>query len=130
MIETGIKGSVRREVSPEMTAAAVGSGSLEVLATPVLMTMAEQAAAESLLPFLADGESTVGTRMDFRHDAPSPIGAVAVCETELVEVDRRRLVFRISARDGSGEIGSGTHERFLVDSARFMSKAASRFRSR
>ena len=130
MIETGIKGTVRREVSPEMTAAAVGSGSLEVLATPVLMAMAEQVAAESLLPFLADGESTVGTRMDFRHDAPSPIGAVAVCETELVEVDRRRLVFRISARDGSGEIGSGTHERFLVDSARFMSKAASRLRSR
>ena len=129
MIETGIKGSVRREVSPEMTAAAVGSGSLEVLATPVLMAMAEQAAAESLLPFLADEESTVGTRMDFRHDAPSPIGAVAVCETELVEVDRRRLVFRISARDGSGEIGSGTHERFLVDSERFMSKAASRLRS-
>ncbi len=130
MIETRIKGSVRREVSPEMTAAAVGSGSLEVLATPVLMAMAEQAAAESVQPFLGEGEGTVGIRMDFRHDAPSPVGAVATCETELVEIDRRRLVFRVSARDGSGEIGSGTHERFIVDCGRFMSKAASRLRSR
>ena len=130
MLEIGIKGRSERKVSPDMTAKAVGSGSLEVLATPVLISMAESAASESVAPFLDDGESTVGVRMEFEHVAPSPIGAVAICETELVKIDGRSLTFSVTARDSTGQIGNGTHVRVRVDSARFMTKAESRLRPR
>ncbi|MBQ8179682.1 MAG: thioesterase, partial [Candidatus Methanomethylophilaceae archaeon] len=60
------------------------------------------------------------------HSAATPVGMEVTCETELVEVDRRRLVFSVTVRDPVGEVGSGTHERFIVDDARFMSKAESK----
>ena len=130
MLEIGIKGKSERKVTPEMTAKAVGSGALEVLATPVLISMAEAAASDSVAPFLDDGESTVGARMEFEHTAPSPVGAVAICETELVGIDGRSLTFSITASDAAGPIGRGTHVRVRVDSTRFMTKAGSRLRSR
>ncbi len=126
MLETGIKGRKAVKVTQENTAAAMGSGTLPVFATPAMIALIEAAASESVAPSLADGQSTVGTRLDIAHSAPSPVGAEAVCETELVEIDRRRLVFRVVVRDGTGEIGSGTHERFVVDDEKFMSKASSR----
>ena len=130
MLEIGIKGKSERKVSPDMTAKAVGSGTLEVLATPVLISMAEAAASDSVAPFLSDGESTVGMRMEFEHTAPTPVGAVAVCETELVEINGRSLTFSIVAKDAAGQIGHGTHVRVRVDSARFITKAESRLRPR
>lgn len=126
MLETGIKGRKAVKVTQENTAEAMGSGTLPVFATPAMIALVEAAASESVASSLADGQSTVGTRLDIAHSAPSPIGVEVVCETELVEVDRRRLVFKAVVRDGSGEIGSGTHERFVVDDAKFMSKASSR----
>ncbi len=126
MLETGIKGRKAVKVTQENTAAAMGSGTLPVFATPAMIALIEATALESVATSLADGQSTVGTHLDIAHSAPSPIGAEAVCETELVEVDRRRLVFRVVVKDGTGEIGSGIHERFVVDDAKFMSKASSR----
>ncbi|MBR6203556.1 MAG: thioesterase family protein [Candidatus Methanomethylophilaceae archaeon] len=129
MIEAGIRGRKSVVVEEGSTAAAMGSGTLQVFATPAMVALIEATASESVAPFLEEGQSTVGTRLDISHSAPSPVGAGVVCETELVEVDRRRLVFRATVRDGAGEVGSGTHERFVVDDGRFMSKAASRLRS-
>lgn len=126
MLSTGIKGRKTTEVTPENTAEAVGSGTLPVFATPAMIALIEATASESVAPFLEEGSSTVGTHLDIAHSSATPVGMSATCETELVEVDRRRLVFRVVVTDAKGEIGSGTHERFVVDDAKFMSKAESK----
>ncbi len=126
MLSTGIKGRKTTEVTPENTAEAVGSGTLPVFATPAMIALIEATASESVAPFLEEGSSTVGTHLDIAHSSATPVGMSATCETELVEVDRRRLVFRVVVTDAKGEIGSGTHERFVVDNAKFMSKAESK----
>ena len=126
MLSTGIKGSKTTEVTQENTAEAVGSGTLPVFATPAMIALIEATASGSVAPFLEEGSSTVGTHLDIAHSSATPVGMSATCETELVEVDRRRLVFRVVVTDAKGEIGSGTHERFVVDNAKFMSKAESK----
>lgn len=126
MLSTGIKGRKTTEVTKENTAEAVGSGTLPVFATPAMIALIEATASESVAPFLEEGSSTVGTHLDIAHSSVTPVGMSATCETELVEVDRRRLVFRVVVTDAKGEIGSGTHERFVVDNAKFMSKAESK----
>ena len=126
MLSTGIKGRKTTEVTQENTAEAVGSGTLPVFATPAMIALIEATASESVAPFLEEGSSTVGTHLDIAHSSATPVGMSATCETELVEVDRRRLVFRVVVTDAKGEIGSGTHERFVVDNVKFMSKAESK----
>lgn len=126
MISTGIKGTRTVEVTDDNTAEAVGSGTLRVFATPAMVALIEATASGSVAPHLEDGTSTVGTHLDVAHSAATPVGMEVTCETELVEVDRRRLVFSVTVRDPVGEVGSGTHERFIVDDARFMSKAESK----
>ena len=126
MLSTGIKGRKTTEVTQENTAEAVGSGTLPDFATPAMIALIEATASESVAPFLEEGSSTVGTHLDIAHSSATPVGMSATCETELVEVDRRRLVFRVVVTDAKGEIGSGTHERFVVDNAKFMSKAESK----
>lgn len=126
MMEAGIRGTRTVPVTPENTAEAVGSGTLPVFATPAMIALIEATASNSVAPHLEPGTSTVGTHLDVAHSAATPVGMDVTCETELVEVDRRRLVFRVVVRDAKGEIGSGTHERFVVDDAKFMSKARSK----
>lgn len=126
MVEAGIKGCRTVMVTEDNTAAAVGSGTLRVFATPMMIALIEATASNSVSDALDEGQSTVGTRLDVAHSAATPVGMEVTCETELVEVDRRRLVFRAVVRDAAGEIGSGTHERFIVDDAKFMSKAESK----
>ncbi|MDO5853197.1 MAG: thioesterase family protein [Thermoplasmata archaeon] len=123
MLSTGIKGTKTVEVTDSNTAAALGSGTLAVFATPAMIALIEATASESVAPQLEEGSSTVGTRLDVAHSAASPVGMIVTCETELVEVDRRRLVFKVVVFDSKGEVGSGMHERFVVDNAKFMSKA-------
>ncbi len=126
MVETGTKGMKTTKVTEDNTAAALGSGTLQVFATPAMIALIEATASESVQPFLEEGSSTVGTHLDIAHSAASPIGVEVTCRTELVEVDRRRLVFSVVVSDSAGEIGSGTHERFIVDNSKFMSKAQSK----
>jgi predicted thioesterase len=123
MLSTGIKGAQSVEVSESNTAEAMGSGDLPVFATPAMIALIERTACQSVIPYLEIGQSTVGTHLDISHSSATPIGMTVVCETELVEIDRRRLVFKVRVYDSKGEVGSGTHERFVVDSARFMEKA-------
>lgn len=126
MVDVGISGCKSTVVTESNTAASVGSGTLRVFATPAMVALIEATASESVASVLDPGMSTVGTRLDVAHTAATPVGMEVVCETELIEVDRRRLVFRVVVRDAAGEIGSGTHERFIVDDAKFMSKAESK----
>ncbi len=118
----GLKGSNEKTVTREMTAAALGSGGQEVLATPYMIAMMEGAALRSVKPYLAEGQDTVGTRVDVFHLAATPVGAAVRAESELTEIDRRRLIFSVRAFCGEELIGEGTHERFIIDVEKFMSR--------
>lgn len=125
-VEKGLKGHAECTVTHELTAAAVGSGSLEVFSTPSMIALIEKAALTSLLPYLAPGESTVGTRLEVAHSSATPLGMTVRAESEVTEVDRRRVVFSVRAYDEAGLIGEGTHERFIVDAEKFMAKCAAK----
>ena len=126
VLETGIRGKLTETVTEEKTAAALGSGTLRVYATPAMIALMERTAMQSVAPYLEDGMTTVGTSLDIKHTAPTPGGGEVTCESELTGIDRRRLVFRVTAYDAAGEIGSGTHERFIVDCDKFINKAKER----
>ena len=126
MIETGIQGHKEQIVTPEMSAARVGSGLVDVFATPMLVALVEQTCYESVLPHLDEGQGTVGTLVNVSHLSATPIGKRVWCDSELTEVDRRRLVFSVKAYDEYGTIGEGTHERFIIDTAKFMDKLNSK----
>ena len=113
-------------VTEENTAKAVGSGGLEVFATPALIALAEKTAYESVVPYLEEGQGTVGTNIDIKHIAATPVGMRVVCETELIEFDAsnpRRLLFSVNVYDEVEKIAEGTHERFIINNDKFMGKA-------
>ena len=119
----GLKGQAETTVNEQNTAAAMGSGLLPVFATPAMLALMENAAASSIQPYLGEGEGTVGTRLEVSHLAATPIGLAVRAESELVAVDRRKLTFTVRAWGGEELIGEGTHQRFVIDNARFLEKA-------
>ena len=106
-----------------MTACVMGSGTLDVFATPSMIALIEETAWRSVAPQLESGMATVGTLLNVAHVAPTPVGMTVKCETELTEVDGRRLVFSVKVSDECGEIGRGTHERFIINEEKFQKKA-------
>ena len=118
-MEPGIKGSVEFVVNVAKSARVVGSGALDVLATPVMIAMMEKAAWESVQPELEEGSGTVGTLMNVTHDAATPLGMKVTCQSELVAVEGRKLKFKVTAFDEKGPIGGGEHERFIVNNDKF-----------
>ena len=128
-LSNGVRGTREVLVSDENTAKALGSGGLTVYATPAMIAQMEFCAAESVRPFLPEGSSTVGTRIDIKHLSATPVGMVVRCETELIEIDRRRLVFSCRAYDDAGLVGEGTQERFIVDNAKSMEKVSQKTRA-
>ena len=122
-MEIGIKGRVETVVDNSNTAKFVGSGELEVFATPNMIALMEQAAQASVAPHLEDGQGTVGTSLNVTHDAATPVGMKVWAESELIEIDRRRLVFDVKAFDECGLIGQGRHERFIINNEKFIAKA-------
>ena len=122
MIQTGLTCKKKITVTPEMTAAAMGSGALEVLATPSMIALMEGTAQEAVQNLLEDGQGTVGTRIDVRHLAATPVGMEVPCTAEVTEVDRRRIVFTVKAKDEKEVIGEGIHERFVIDNEKFFAK--------
>lgn len=123
MLEVGIKGKESIAVTQENTAESVGSGMLPVFATPAMAALMEKTAALSVAEHLADGEGTVGISLNIRHLAATPVGLTVECESELIEIDRKRLVFTLRVSDGKEVIGDGTHERFIINNEKFMLKA-------
>lgn len=122
MLKTGLKNSAEITVTETLSAKSMGSGSLSVLATPALIAGMENICMNCVQPFLEEGYTTVGTKVDVSHIAATPLGDTVTYTCELTEIDRRRLVFTVSAFDSKGKTGEGTHERFIVDAQRFMSK--------
>jgi fluoroacetyl-CoA thioesterase len=125
-LKPGIKGNQELIVKYEDTAANLGSGLVEVYATPAMVALMEKTCLVSVLPFLPEGYGTVGTKVNIVHIKASPKNMKVICESELIEVDGKRLVFKLTARDEQAEIGSGTHERFIIDVKKFMSKLSSK----
>ncbi len=109
-------------VSDEVCADRIGSGLVKVFATPMMIALMEQTCNESVVPMLEEGQGTVGTHIDVSHCAATPVGMRVWCDSELVEVDRRRLVFKVAAYDERGLIGEGRHERFVIDTKKFQEK--------
>ena len=98
-MEIGIKGRVETVVNENNTAKFVGSGSLDVFATPSMIGLMEQAAQMSVAPHLEEGQGTVGTKLEITHDAATPLGMKVWAESELIAVERRKLVFEVKAFD-------------------------------
>ena len=123
MLETGIKGTRTVTVNEENTAKAMGSGTLDVFATPALIALMEETCWRSVANELEEGCGTVGTLLEIKHTAPTPVGMKVTCESTLTEVDGRRLVFEVIARDAKGVVGEGRHERFIIQNEKFQVKA-------
>ena len=105
------------------SALSMGSGNLQVLATPSMIAFMENVAMNCAMPKLQDGYTTVGTLLNIKHLKASKIGEPIVATAKLVEEDGRRLVFHVSVTNGKGDLlGEGTHERFIVNADRFMGK--------
>ena len=123
MLQPGIKGREEIVVTEKLTADALGSGLLPVYGTPFMIALIESTACQSVIPELEEGQGTVGTKLEVEHLAATPVSMKVYCETELVEVDRKKLVFEAKVYDETGLVGQGTHTRFIIDNARFMEKA-------
>ena len=123
MLHVGMKGRLEKTVTKELSAKIWGRGAVDVYATPCLIALLEETAWRSVQDGLEPGQGTVGTKLDVQHLAATPIGMRVVCETELIEIDRRRLVFSVTACDEAGRIAEGTHERFIVAVEKFQAKA-------
>ena len=126
MLETGLKGRQEEIVTEALSAPHIGSGEAKVFATPMMIALMEKTCRLSVQPFLEEGETTVGTHVDVSHEASTPLGMKVWVESELTEIDRRRLVFSVKAYDEKGLIGQGRPERFIVNSENFQSKAQSK----
>ncbi|ODA41283.1 thioesterase family protein [Desulfosporosinus sp. BG] len=123
-LQLGVCGQAQTIVTSLNTAKAMGSGHLEVFATPAMVALMEQAAVDAL-NFPA-GQSSVGTSLNISHTAATPLGAKVSATAELIEIDRRRLVFSVEVYDEVGQIGVGKHERFIIDIDSFLVKAQTR----
>ena len=122
-MEAGITGRQTVTVTEELTAQAMGSGMLPVYATPAMIALMENTAACSVTDQLEEGQGTVGTLIEVKHVSATTMGMEVTCETRLIEVDRKRLVFEVKAYDVAGLIGEGIHERFVIDNEKFMARA-------
>ena len=119
-VPVGAQGSFAMVVAPEHLANRFKDATLPaVLATPVLIMAMENAALDAIKPYFEAGESAVGTRVDVRHLAATPVGRRIVASAEVIGVSGRQIEFRVSAMDGPEEIGRGTHGRVVIDLARF-----------
>ena len=118
----GLKGRAETVVTDQNTAAAAGSGLVPVFATPWMVALMEHAAVDATAGCLSEGEGTVGTRLDITHDAATPIGMKVWAESTVTAVEGKKITFDVVAYDEAGEIGRGTHERFIIKPEKFLAK--------
>jgi fluoroacetyl-CoA thioesterase len=111
-LSPGTEGVLERTVEPHLT---TRRGEYDIFSTPNLVLLLEEAAIEALAPHLRDDQASVGTKIDIAHTAATLLGQTVTATATVTEVDRRRVAFSITVRDDLEEIGSGTHERFIID---------------
>lgn len=122
-IKPGMTNTVSEKVTSEVTAAAMKSGSLPVYGTPAMLCLMEQAAAQLAEPLLPEGWTSVGISLAVQHKAATPVSMTVWAEARVTAVEGRKISYEVHAFDEKEEIGSGTHERFLVQSGKFLAKA-------
>jgi predicted thioesterase len=118
-LKPGLKGTSELVVAEEHTAPRVGSGRVHVLATPVMINVIEAAALAAIEHLLPEGYQSLGTRLDIRHFAATPVGMRVRASVEVEKVEGRTVSFRVSVSDEKETIGDGTHERMVVNVQRF-----------
>ena len=122
-LELGLVGEARLRVTDAHTAQRIGSGALPVLGTPEMIRLMEQASVAALAGKLPQGQTSVGVRLDVQHLAATPVGLEVTARAELAQVDGRRLTFNVQAFDDAELVGVGTHQRVIVETARFLERA-------
>ena len=125
-IKPGLSREACTAVTAENTARAMGSGCLEVFATPAMCCLMEKAASDLMDSLLEEGSTSVGTALNVAHSAATPVGMQVKAVAEITGVEGRKISFKVTAFDEAGEIGSGTHERFIVFKEKFQQKADSK----
>src|SRR6266567_1237173 len=123
-LDLGMTGEATTTVVHENTAAAVGAGGVEVFGTPMMIALMENAAWRAVADSLEEGDVTVGMLVNVRHLDATPLGQQVRATAELIEIDGRRLVFKVEAYDEKQKIGEGRHERFIVNLERFLKRIA------
>ena len=118
-LKSGLTGSAQFLVGVEHTAPSIGSGKVPVLATPVMINVIEAAALAAIEHLLPEGHQSLGTRLDIRHFAATPVGMRVRAEAEVLKVEGRTVTFRVAVNDEKEPIGDGTHERMVVNVSRF-----------
>lgn len=118
-LEPGLSGRAELVVGDEHTAPRVGSGKVHVLATPVMINLIEAAALAAIEPRLPKGYQSLGTRLEVRHIAATPVGMKVMATAVVTKVESRTVTFRVEARDEKELIGDGAHERVVVNVAKF-----------
>jgi predicted thioesterase len=118
----GVAGHAATVVGSDNTAVSVGSGALPVFATPMMAALMEQAAVAAVQPFMPLGKTTMGTGLNIRHLAATPVGHNVQAEAVVVAVEGRRIEFKVTVFDEREKIGEGSHERFVVDAENFLAK--------
>ncbi len=121
-IHIGMRGESTRLVEERYTAAHVGSGTLKVLATPSMIGFMERTCLESIQTVLPEGQSSVGTMVNIRHLAATPMGQEVKIVSEVIAVEGRRVLFHVEAWDAKEKVGDGEHERYIIDVARFIKR--------
>ena len=125
-ITIGIKGKAVTTASSDKLASSMGSGCLDVFATPAMIALMECSACDCLAGYMDEGETTVGTELNVEHISATPAGMNVTAEAVLTAVNGREFTFEVTASDETGVIGKGTHKRFLVYSEKFMAKTNSK----
>lgn len=120
----GLVGESRVTVTETNTAKHLGSGSVEVFATPAMVRLMELAGVAAVDHLLPEGQRTVGVHLDVKHLAATPPGMTVTACAELMAIDGRRLTFRVEAHDEVEKIGEGTHERYIIDVEKFTERLA------
>jgi len=121
-LSIGATGEVSIVATPDTAITFEGPPKLSVFSTPAMLWQMESAAHEALKPYLEPGEASVGTTANISHLAPTPIGMKVTARARVTAVDRRRVSFVVEAFDEKEKIGEGTHDRFVIDVARFASR--------
>ncbi len=121
-LKAGVTGESSVRVGKDNTAAAMGSGDMEVFATPAMIALAENAAMKAVEPFITEGETTVGSLVAMSHVKPTALGDTVTARARLTEIEGRRLTFVVEAWDSADTIGEGRHVRYVVGRERFLEK--------
>lgn len=122
MLEVGIKQEYEKIVTENDTADKAASGTLKVFATPVMIAWMEEASHTLVQKYLDDSESTVGTEVNIKHLKGSLVGSTLKIVSELIEIDRKKLVFKVAVYEKNELVGEGIHTRFIINKEKFLAK--------